>query len=471
MLRVNLAEFRESWTAWLGVSVTFIAANFALTLCALVALSGLRAIDEGVMEFTASASFTVVPMLVALMLCFVVAPVVGSSTSLVVDARRGALARLSLAGATPSQVSGNVLTQLAVTCLACAVVGDLLAVAATVPAIDLLAYAGRENDGGGVPIAAVYSPVALLLGSGVCLLVALLGGARRARTAAAVPPVEALRQAQAPAAASGLSVGGWIGVALLAAIVIGMAASVPLQAQLRYKETVSNLLIQTLGLLYVLGALLSALTPVLVRPLTRAWTSLVRTASPSWVLARATVLAKADRLAKSVVPVMFTVGVTAGDIGFGATVNATLVAAGMPGGMSGSSWESFVILFGLPLLVAIAGGVGSLLMMSRQRDAELALAGIAGAEPRQRMLMPALEALIITGTSIVLAIGMVAPMLAFYAFAMSSVGIAPVISIPAGPVAIAVAACTLVTLAATVLPTLPSHRVPEPRVVARLVAD
>lgn len=268
-----------------------------------------------------------------------------------------------------------------------------------------------------------------------------------------------------------MSVGGWIGVALLAAIVIGMAASVPLQAQLRYKETVSNLMIQTLGLLYVLGALLSALTPVLVRPLTRAWTSLVRTASPSWVLARATVLAKADRLAKSVVPVMFTVGVTVGDIGFGATVNATLVAAGMPGGMSGSSWESFVILFGLPLLVAIAGGVGSLLMMSRQRDAELALAGIAGAEPRQRMLMPALEALIITGTSIVLAIGMVAPMLAFYAFAMSSVGIAPVISIPAGPVAIAVAACALVTLAATVLPTLPSHRVPEPRVVARLVAD
>ena len=97
--------------------------------------------------------------------------------------------------------------------------------------------------------------------------------------------------------------------------------------------------------------------------------------------------------------------------------------------MAGLS-HAYRVRFGLPLLVAIAGGVGSLLMMSRQRDAELALAGIAGAEPRQRMLMPALEALIITGTSIVLAIGMVAPMLAFYAFAMSSVGIAPVISIP-----------------------------------------
>ncbi len=42
----------------------------------------------------------------------------------------------------------------------------------------------------------------------------------------------------------------------------------------------------------------------------------------------------------------------------------------------------------MALVVAISGGVGVLVMMSRQRDAELALSGAVGTTPAQRTLLP-----------------------------------------------------------------------------------
>lgn len=49
--------------------------------------------------------------------------------------------------------------------------------------------------------------------------------------------------------------------------------------------------------------------------------------------------------------------------------------------------------------IAFSAGVGSLLMMSRQRDAELVLTGIVGGTPVQRVAIPLAEAFMITVTA------------------------------------------------------------------------
>ncbi len=61
-----------------------------------------------------------------------------SVTALVVQARRGALARLALAGATPGQVSRILMAQLAIVAAAGALVGTLLAIAALPTALAML---------------------------------------------------------------------------------------------------------------------------------------------------------------------------------------------------------------------------------------------------------------------------------------------------------------------------------------------
>ena len=47
MRRVHLAELRDSWTAWLGVSLAFIAVNAALVLTVVIGYTGLAAVAAG----------------------------------------------------------------------------------------------------------------------------------------------------------------------------------------------------------------------------------------------------------------------------------------------------------------------------------------------------------------------------------------------------------------------------------------
>ncbi|MCB0910195.1 MAG: hypothetical protein KDB60_01090 [Propionibacteriaceae bacterium] len=470
MLRVHLAEARDSWTAWAGVSLTFVVVNAALVLPALILASGIVAVAEGRLDFTGSAAFTAVPVLLIVMVCFVAFPVISSSTRLVVDSRRGALARLALAGAAPGQVRRVVQSQLAIVSLACAVAGSAIGAALLRPMLDLTNYAQR-NEPLWVRVDPVYSPVAALVAVAACVVVALVGGTRQASAASRIPPVEALRQSQAPEASTRLRAGGWVALVLLVVVAVGSFASVPFQAAHRYKETVSNLMI--LGFLqsFVWGALIAVLGPVVVRPLTAAWTRLVPSTDPGWLLARATVSVRADRLYRSVTPVLFCVGIAISDLGVMGSLAASLEAS-MPGmDMGAADLSGFVMVFGLPLAVAFAGAIGSLLMMSRQRDAELALLGIAGATGNLRLRIPVLEAVIITVTATILALGMVVPGYAFGAFALPAVGLLWVPVFPVLPILAVVAACLVIMVAATVLPTLPARRIPEPRVIARLVAE
>lgn len=469
MWRIRIADLRDSWPAWGGVSLAFVTANYAFATLALIINSGFVAVASGAIVLEQTAGFTVGPLIIVVMMCFVASTVIGAATALVITARRSALARLALAGATPGQVRGVLMTQLTGVSLASAVAADVLALASLGSIADYITFA-RAGQGDGV-VQPIHGVAPLLVANAACLMVALIGGARQLRRASEIPPVAALREAQLASARGVMTRGRWVGVAALASLVAVFVAAVPVLVANRNKETFSNVLVLDWILLFVSGALLSTLAPVLVGGLTRWWTGLIPVRAPSWQLARATVGAKADRLVRSVTPVMFTVGITLGDQAIGASLLATLDRSGINIPLSNTGWETFLMIFGLPFLVALAGSVGVLVMMSKQRDAELALAGILGATPGQRLVLPALEAVIITGTGALLALGMVVPTLAYEAYAFTAVGLTFALAVPWGPALVALAAAVLVTAAATVLPTLPALRQSEPRVIARLVAQ
>ena len=119
---------------------------------------------------------------------------------------------------------------------------------------------------------------------------------------------------------------------------------------------------------------------------------------------------------------------------------------------------------------SISGAVGSLVMMTRQRSAELALDGVLGATPAQRAAIPVLEALIVTITATMLAAVMVAMMLVVPVLHFETVLGGFAVGVPWLVVVQVVGALAAVVVAATALPATPSLRQPAPKVIARLVA-
>ncbi|MFT3943760.1 MAG: hypothetical protein QM705_08040 [Ancrocorticia sp.] len=471
MNSIQLAEIKASWRAWLSVSIVFIAINAALCITALTYWTGRTAVNNGVLTAQAASYYTWSQLLVGMFIVLVSMPIIGSMTGLVVDARRGALARLSLAGATPRQVRSTINAQLIVVSLMTAVIGALISLVGTIPWL-LFGSAMYKNEDEFVLLDLAISPIPLLIAAGFTALVSIIAGSRQARAASLIPPVEALRLSQAPSRTPRLKWSSWIKIILLALIVVVSWVSVRFQVQNMYKETVSNLFIISWAQIFVWGALLSVIAPVLVAPLTRFWTKLVPGKAPSWILARSTVSARADRLYKSVVPVMFTFTVGVGAMAIGETgVKTISVYLGDPGIAGSMTLKSYAYMFGFPLIIAFSAGIASLIMMGKQRDAELALVGIVGATPKQRRATPALEALIITISAVLLSLLAIIPSLGFMAYAFVSAGLPWTVDIPWLIAAVIFFGGLVLTGLATVLPTIPASRQPEPRVIARLVAE
>lgn len=470
MLRVQRAELRDSWTAWMGVCLAFIVLNASLTITMITYWTGHVAIRDGHLDFMQSAYYTITQALVAVGILFVALPVIHSATGLVVESRRGSLARLALAGATPGQVSATITGQLAVVSLACGLIGAVIGALSIDGWFAFTTYGNRDESMFEV-LEPVVEPLPILGTCLACMLVAVVAGARQARAASLIPPVEALRLAQAAPKTPRLGIGGWVKLTFLGLLIAASFVSVPIQLEHRYKETISNLLILSWMQIFIWSALLAVVAPVLVRAVTRWWTRLIPSMSPAWRLARSTVSARVDRLYKSVVPVMFTFAIGVGAITLGDSGGATLVAAVRDVQIEPPTWDSYLYLFGLPLLIAFMSGVGVLIMMSKQRDAELALVAIVGATPAQRVAVPALEALIITATGVLLSLIAIVPSLVFQAYALGAAGFgwSPVLSWPL--ILGLFAGGFLLTLLSTVLPTLPALRNSEPRVIARLIAE
>jgi putative ABC transport system permease protein len=218
------------------------------------------------------------------------------------------------------------------------------------------------------------------------------------------------------------------------------------------------------------GAALSLAAPLTVGLLTRAWTALVPARSASWVLARAAMIAKGERLARTVTPIALTIGLLVGLGAIVATTVALLEAMGRPS-IGSTTLVSLLVLVGLVLIVSVSGGLSVVLMMSRQREGELALAGVVGATPRQQVLVTVFEGVIITVTATLLGLVMTAVGMVVFLVGLGAMGLEAAIVVPWGDFAAVTAVCIVVVIAATTLPTLPSLRRPAREVAAQLAAD
>lgn len=467
MIRLGLADLRESWVTWLGVSLAFIVTNGVLAMCMLFGHSVTTAVEAGGVTGDDIAAVEMMPTVNMVMSGLVALAVIGASTALVVSARRPALARLLLAGASPGQVVRFLGVQLIVVSASSALIGDALAVAATPSALEMV-----MTDRGISAIPMTVSIGAMLVANAACIALAVLGGLRQARAASRIPPVTALREATAAAPARegwGTRVRRIAMFVVVLAIVVTFFIGYRTMAPELGTDALSQLMQGAAMLIPVVGLGLASILPWLVGPATRLWTAAIP-GGPSWHLARHTVMAKADRMVRSILPVMFTTGLLFGMLLVTDTALAAFRQMGRGENISGATPTTLVTLIGLPLVVAVAGSVGNLIMMSGQRSAELALDGVVGATPRQQILVPVFEALILTVTACVLGLVMAATGAAFLASGLALSIPGATISWPWGMLAASALVCLAVTMLATVVPVLRSLREPAPRVIARLVS-
>lgn len=216
MRRLHLAELRDSWSVWLGVCVGFVVINFALALSALALAAGRWMVSSGAVQVEDSAALVWGPSINIGFCVLVGGIVIGSSTSLVVDSRRGSLARLALAGATPGQVVATLMTQLVTVSVVCSLVGDLLAFVTLRPTLDFLTSERGASLPTATPLYVVW-PVALA--NLFAMVLAVFSGFRQARRASRIPAVEALRQS-AGGPTERMTVGRWLGAGVYLVIIV-----------------------------------------------------------------------------------------------------------------------------------------------------------------------------------------------------------------------------------------------------------
>lgn len=265
------AELRGAWSSWLAVLIAFIATSFAIVLALLLLDSMTATIATGQVPAVQAPALQFIPAWNLALAAIGTLSVIGAVTGLVVQSRRGALARLSLAGATPGQVSRIVLAQLLIVSVGGAVLGILFAIALQPAAMQMIL-----GDRGVAAQAAVIrvSPLSIAIGSIGFVLFALLAGLRQARVAAAIAPVEALR------AASGVpnrrrGVARWIGAGLLTLAIIGLAVGTTTLAPELGPDGADSVLQVSVICMLLSGAVLSLCAPLTVGLLTRAWTALI----------------------------------------------------------------------------------------------------------------------------------------------------------------------------------------------------
>lgn len=464
MRHLHIAELRDSWSAWLSVSLTFITVNavFAvIALCDVAAGRSQQGWDEGaVMTNEAALGINYgVSTLIGLL-------VIGTVTGLVVGSRRGSIARLQLAGASPAHVVGTLMTQLAVVSLVCAVVGDLVAIPCVQPVLD--AHTTNQD----LPhIPAAHSVTPMLVANLACALVAMLGGLRASISATKVAPVEALRQSTtSPDHRRGM-VGRAIWCVLTGGLVSLVFWAMPKFTLIDDQRMAAQSVMQaTFFLIPLLAIFLAKASPITTGLLTRAWTRLIPGRSGTWHLARNTVLGKMERLERTVVPVMVAMSLLFSMMCLGDSFVATLRAMGDDAELSGTDLRGLLLVLGAPLSISIAGALSALLMMARQRQAELALDEILGATPAQRVLVPTLEATIVTVTALVQALALTLVVAVYMRLALPLVLPQFRVVLPWATMGWGTLVIWLATAVCTVAPTLPTANVPAPRVVSRHIA-
>jgi putative ABC transport system permease protein len=358
-----------------------------------------------------------------------------------------AYALWQLIGIRPGLIRLVVLAQL----LLVAIAGAGIGCAATMPALPALFrffFAGSTGLEGLRPH---FGPVAA--GSVILFVtvIVVISGWRGAGRASRVPALPSLREPDLPSRRMGVP--RRLGALAVLAIVVSVLASLPGTEAARL--TTPLMIIAPL-----VAGLLAAVSPLLFPVFLRAWTALIpASVSASWYLARNSTAQNVSRSTAAVSPLMVAVALAGGFYTADGIGNAAISRASAGATVDVAS-GTVALLIGGPVLLAVLGGTATIFMSSRSREREFALIQAAGGTEATVLGAAAWEAVIYVVTAVALggaAVGVTA---------VAGLWVVGAWEFGAGSVGVIGAAGLLLTLAATVLPTLSALKEQVPRTLA-----
>ncbi len=354
-------------------------------------------------------------------------------------------------GVSAARVTVIVRTQLAIVALVGSTLGTLLAA----PFIPGILRFGLSDSSGLQEVVPQTLPASQLVVIVLVSAVVVLGSLKASRRAGRVRAIEVLRDAGGEATRMGVA--RWILLGLTAILAILLTWSV------------GNSSAGASGQLLLIGPLFTAVAvcaiPVMAPPLLRGWTKLIPDrSSTSWFLARNAASFSVSRSTATISALVVTIALP-GSFYAAFETNGNFVRA-TTGEMSGTLGPgSFLLLLGGPLLVSLAGATASVLMATRTREQETALVQAAGGGRALVLLRATWEALILVGTSGLIAVAVQIVTGVGMALSLSRIaGTAPAFGVL--PASIAAAVCVVVITAASALPVASALRRPIRAVLA-----
>ena len=402
-----LRDLKANSGIWAGVFIVLVVTQ--TLLCAMSVSMGINSYYQSLSVKTRdpakslASALSLVFLTVIVLGCLVIKQTLQAS----IRQRRQGLALLSLLGATPKQILVLTLLQVMILLLP----ASLIAVALS-PAL-----AGRILDwystGMRIPVHFAFTwhgfTRSALTGLAVGLATAVLATSRTLRDLGKMTPVRVVRRAEEsesidrPRHGRGL-VSLFLGLALL-------LLPLPVFAYLSDPKQIQAV-ISTVGsgplfaILLLLIALARSGGPVISR-VTQLWTALVPSSSAVWRIARSQAVARSrdTTFGSTVIALTACMFLVGGLLAAGGT--STIAMNKVPGIENVTSGGTLELLYGFwaALLVALVGVIAGFAIAARDRDLDLALLSIAGANPQQLTAISILDGTIVMTTGIIIAAG------------------------------------------------------------------
>lgn len=313
----------------------------------------------------------------------------------------GDLSRWRLIGAAPTTLSALVLAQLLLAVGAGAAVGAVCTfLVGGLLARILNAMLLPELGGLTVQPTAGALAGALLLPIGIAVVAGIPGAVRAAR----VPALRTIRDSEAAPPRTGAR--HWVGSGL-GLMGLGVAAGAAFRSPGNLDDGGALTVGLGLGLLVLVVAGIGA--RVLVPGLVLSWTAVLPFRDAVWVLARAGAVARARSSGAAVVALACGTGMLGTLTGMARTTEAIARASGPA--RQFNLLDTYVICGALGVLCAV-GGACVIALGALDRRRETALLRAAGCSPRQVLLHAACEALILTVSSLLVALAATAAAIA-----------------------------------------------------------
>ncbi len=413
-----LRDLKANSGIWAGVFIVL--AVTQTLLCAMSVSMGVNSYYQGLSVKTRDPAKSLASVLSLVFLTVIVLGclVIKHTLQASIRQRRQGLALLSLLGATPKQVL--VLTLLQVM---------ILALPASLVAVSLSpALAGRILDwysaGMRIPVHFAFTwhgfPRSALTGLAVGLATAVLATSRTLQDLRKMTPVRMVRRAEESESVErprhgrglvSLFLGLFLGLALLLLPLpvfaylsrSGSGSLEPKQVQAVISAVGSGPLF---AILLLLIALARSGGPVISR-VTQLWTALVPSSSAVWRIARSQAVARSrdTTFGSTVIALTACMFLVGGLLAAGGT--STIAMNKVPGIENVTSGGTLELLYGFwaALLVALVGVIAGFAIAARDRDLDLALLSIAGANPQQLTAISILDGTIVMTTGIIIAAG------------------------------------------------------------------